>query len=172
MAAYEPWGGDYFVVKDTMPTSDWPSAVINERVYTLDGTMDARGPPTGGIDWYESRVAEPDAMLKDMIAVLHPDKNNYAPTDLTYLRHAATGTSHLVKANECSDASTPRPMCGNDCASGECAALGITKSELAEAKVLATKSTGIICMCGGHVSVCEHRVLCLKLLVVQAIRMV
>ena len=64
----------------------------------------------------------------------------------------------------------------SSCASGECAALGITKSELAMANVLATKSTGmiIICVCGGHVRVCQHRVLYLnlKLLVVQAIRMV
>jgi len=58
--SYEPWGSDYHVIKTSMPASNWPPAIINGRVYTLDGTMDAKGPPTGGSDWYESRVAEPD----------------------------------------------------------------------------------------------------------------
>ena len=60
---YEPWGSDYHVIKTSMPASNWPPAIINSRVYTLDGTMDAKGPPTGGSDWYESRVAQPDGAL-------------------------------------------------------------------------------------------------------------
>ena len=99
MATYKPWGSDYYVIKPTMPASDWPPAFIDRRVYTLDGTMDARGPPYGGTDWYESRVAQPDGFLSDLIAVLHPSGSYYAPdyyspASLHYLRHASTGDPH------------------------------------------------------------------------------
>ena len=40
------------------------------RVYTLDGRMNSQGPPYGGIDFYESRYAEPDALLSDVF--VHP----------------------------------------------------------------------------------------------------
>ena len=103
MQSYEPWGSDYYVVKANMPASDWPTAFTSGRVYTLDGTMDANGPPTGGTDWYESRVAEPDGFLSDLIAVTHPTGTNYAPSGLHYLRHAATGTTNVVTAADCTN---------------------------------------------------------------------
>ena len=90
-----------------MPASDWPPAIINGRVYTLDGTMDAKGPPTGGSDWYESRVAEPDGFLSELIAVLYPSNSEYAPNGLHNLRHAATGTIRSVQPSECADVSAP-----------------------------------------------------------------
>ena len=90
-----------------MPASDWPPAIINGRVYTLDGTMDAKGPPTGGSDWYESRVAEPDGFLSELIAVLYPSNSEYAPSGLHNLRHAATGTIRSVQPSECADVSAP-----------------------------------------------------------------
>ena len=100
-----------------MPASDWPPAIINGRVYTLDGTMDAKGPPTGGSDWYESRVAEPDGFLSELIAVLYPSNSEYAPSGLHNLRHAATGTIRSVKPSECADVSAPHPTRAPTCES-------------------------------------------------------
>jgi len=100
-----------------MPASDWPPAIINGRVYTLDGTMDAKGPPTGGSDWYESRVAEPDGFLSELIAVLYPSNSEYAPNGLHNLRHAATGTIRSVQPSECADVSAPHPTRAPTCES-------------------------------------------------------
>ena len=69
---YQPWGSDYHVIKTSMPASNWPPAIINGRVYTLDGTMDAKGPPTGGSDWYESRVAQPDGVRHMLFGASYP----------------------------------------------------------------------------------------------------
>ena len=117
MATYEPWGSDYYVIKPNMPASDWPPAIVAGRVYTLDGTMDANGPPYGGTDWYESRVAEPDGMLSDLIAVLNPTGSNYNPSALHYLRHAGSGTTRSVTASDCTDASASRPILAASCQS-------------------------------------------------------
>lgn len=67
--SYEPWGTDYHLIKTTMPESDWPKAFVNNRLFRLDGTMDSRGPPNGGSDWFESRFAEPDG--KCLCSPLH-----------------------------------------------------------------------------------------------------
>ena len=79
--SYEPWGSDYHVIKTSMPASNWPPAIINGRVYTLDGTMDAKGPPTGGSDWYESRVAEPDGALFIFGPFAYISHNTRSPFD-------------------------------------------------------------------------------------------
>ena len=79
--SYEPWGSDYHVIKTSMPASNWPPAIINGRVYTLDGTMDAKGPPTGGSDWYESRVAEPDGALFIFGPSAYISHNTRSPSD-------------------------------------------------------------------------------------------
>lgn len=117
MSTYEPWGSDYHVVRAGMPASDWPPAFTSARVYTLDGTMDGNGPPYGGIDWYESRVAEPDSMLADLIAVLHPTNTATAPNGLHYLRHARDGEVEVVMASDCIDPSAPHDVRAPTCAS-------------------------------------------------------
>lgn len=101
VSSYEPWGSDYHVVRNEMPPSDWPRAILNARVYTLDGTMDSRGPPFGGTDWYESRVAQPDGFLADLISVIHPNNADHVPSGMQYLRHAATGVSKQVSSSQC-----------------------------------------------------------------------
>lgn len=121
MDSYEPSGSDYFVIKQTMPESDWPTAFTHERVYTLDGSM----VETGGIAWDESRFAEPDSMIKDLIDVLHPVNDEYAPSGLYYLRHAATSVPRYVKAEECSAKRVIRATA--------CDKLGIEVSELSKA---------------------------------------
>ena len=116
MSSYEPWGSDYYVIKQNMPASDWPPAFVNGRLYTLDGTMDSRGPPRGGTDWYESRVAEPDTFLADLIAVAHPaTPGNFNPSGMHFLRHARDGTTTTITSAQCTNPSathsTHAPTC-------------------------------------------------------------
>ena len=145
MTTYEPWGSDYHVIKETMPASDWPTAIINERVYTLDGAK-ADGATASGLDWDESRFAEPDALIHDLIAVLHPVDNDYAPTGLHYLRHAASGTSpRLVKATDCADAAATRPI-----RAATCKTLGITKSELVVKSLKTGEGINSTCQLPAH----------------------
>lgn len=97
---------------------------MDGRVYTLDGTMDSSGPPYGGIDYFESKVAEPDGMLSDMIKVLHPAGTNYQPSGMTILRHAATpGDIVSMTAAMCTDPTAARPI-----KSATCAQLAATNS--------------------------------------------
>ena len=100
---------------DGVSASSRPSAFSTGRVYTLDGTMDSRGPPYGGTDYYESRVAEPDGFLSDLIAIIHPTNNVYNPSGLQYVRHAETGTPHSVASTDCTDTSAPRPIRAPTC---------------------------------------------------------
>mmetsp|Transcript_10884 Transcript_10884/g.36006 ORF Transcript_10884/g.36006 Transcript_10884/m.36006 type:complete len:985 (+) Transcript_10884:80-3034(+) len=115
MGTYQPYGADYYIVRKDMPQSDWPTAFREGRVYTLDGTMDANGPPKGGTDWYESRVAEPDAFLTDLVDVLHPIASNYAPEGLHFLRHVPTGSITSVTPSSCANPSGSRPVRSPTC---------------------------------------------------------
>ena len=110
-ASYTPYGSDYHVIQKTMPASDWPKAFVNGRVYALDGTMDKSGPPYGGTDWYQTRVAQPDGFLSDLIDVLHPTGADYAPAGMKYLRHVETGTNKLVTAAD----TCPSPVHAQTC---------------------------------------------------------
>jgi len=85
------------------------------RVYTLDGTMDSNGPPYGGTDFYESRTAEADRFLADLIAVFHPTNGDYQPSGLVYLRHAKNGSPSLTSASSCADVTAPRPVRSSTC---------------------------------------------------------
>jgi iron complex transport system substrate-binding protein len=89
---------------DGVAAANLPAAFTNERVYSLDGTMDSRGPPNGGTDYYESRVAEPDGFLSDLISVLHPTGTNYNPAGLTYLRKLSNGNAvSLTDPSTCNE---------------------------------------------------------------------
>jgi hypothetical protein len=100
---------------DSVAPSDLPNAFATGRVYTLDGTMDSTGAPYGGTDFYESRIAEPDALLADIIATVHAASPNYAPTGMTHLRHASTGSVRQITASMCTDASAPREVRAATC---------------------------------------------------------
>ena len=100
---------------DTALVGAMPKAFVSGRVYTLDGTMDSRAGQYGGSDWYESRTAEPDTFLDDLIKVAHAAPGFYAPTGMTYLRHAATGVTVPVTASMCADVSAPRPVKAATC---------------------------------------------------------
>ena len=100
---------------DSVPAADRPPAIAAKRVYTLDGTMDSRGPPYGGTDFYESRVAEPDGFLADVIKVAHPSGTDYSPAGLRYLRHAEAGTIATVTATDCTNVNAPRPIHASSC---------------------------------------------------------
>ena len=145
MTNYEPWGSDYHVIKETMPASDWPNAIINERVYTLDSTMNSNG----GIDWDESRAAEPDSMIHDFIAVLHPVNDNYSPSGLNYLRHAASGVS-VENGRVCSV--TTRGIHAATCEqlnipTKKVAVIAGTTSEATTSATETIKEDGITCLC-------------------------
>ncbi len=96
------------------PTSTLPNAFLNARVYTIDGTMDSTGASGGGTDWYGSRVAEPDALLADFAAVLHPSASDAQP-DLHYLRHLVTGSITSVASSSCADTAAARPVKAPTC---------------------------------------------------------
>ena len=73
-------------------------AFTNGNVYTLDGTMNSGG-VYGGTDWFESRIAEPDAMLEDLIAVLHQGSTAIkaaAPGNFLRDVHNGGGTAKAV----------------------------------------------------------------------------
>ena len=81
-----------------------PRAFQTGHVFALDGTMDSRGPPYGGTDWFESRIAEPDAFLEDLVKVAH--SNVTASTQLKFLRHVLSGGHKVVTAADCAGTAT------------------------------------------------------------------
>ena len=81
-----------------------PRAFQTGHVFALDGTMDSRGPPYGGTDWFESRIAEPDAFLEDLVKVAH--SNVTASTQLKFLRHVLSGGHTVVTAADCAGTAT------------------------------------------------------------------
>ena len=114
-------------LENTAPAS-MPRAFRNSNVYTLDGTMSANNQ---GTDYYESRVAEPDGLLADIIEVAHPNRpSNLPPRTMAYLRNAETGTQTVVSASMCTDVNAPRPVRSSTC-SGLAATSGGTLSWLA-----------------------------------------
>lgn len=64
-----------------MPGNNWPAAVKNDRVYKLDGTMN----PNSGIDWFESRVAEPDGMCQPGLSVTSSQPFRHSTPHLPHL---------------------------------------------------------------------------------------
>jgi iron complex transport system substrate-binding protein len=125
--------------------SSLPPAFTSGRLYTLDGTMAADGPPYGGIDWFESRLAEPDAFLADLIAIAHPTGTNYAPTGLKYLRHvgAATAAEHIIVTSAgCTDASAARAVRASTC--GALAASSTSLGWLASLEYTVPETTTVV----------------------------
>jgi hypothetical protein len=105
---------------DTASASTMPRAFTNGDVYTLDATMNSGG-ASGGTDWFESRIAEPDAILEDLIAVLHPGSSIAAAAPTNYLRDVhngggtATPVTELTAASCDTELSAVRPARSTSC---------------------------------------------------------
>jgi len=89
---------------DTANAASSLRAFANGDVYTLDATMNGGG-AYGGTDWYESRIAEPDAILEDLIAVLHPGSSIAATAPSNYLRDVHNGGGTMTAVTELTAAS-------------------------------------------------------------------
>ena len=98
-----------------------PRAFTNGDVYTLDATMNGGG-TYGGSDWFESRIAEPDAILEDLIAVLHAGSSVAAAKPKNFLRDVHNGGGAMTPVTELSgstcttDLSATRPARSTSCA--------------------------------------------------------
>jgi len=91
-------------VYDTASAAVMPRAFANGDVYPLDATMNSGG-TYGGTDWFESRIAEPDAILEDLIAVLHPGSSIASSSPSNFLRDVHNGGGTMTAVNAQSNAS-------------------------------------------------------------------
>jgi len=77
-------------------------AIVGQKVFRLDGTLSE----SGGMDWFESRLAHPQWVLQDLARAFRGEGETFQ-----YLRNIATGeTPHVVEVAHCT---TQLPACGD-----------------------------------------------------------
>ncbi|KAK9815804.1 hypothetical protein WJX72_009772 [[Myrmecia] bisecta] len=95
-------------------------ALANKKVFREDGLIS----PTGGLDWFEGAIAQPDKVLLDFRKAVAPAM--YQAYNATWIRNVAAGvTSKLLSSSACAQntacsAKAPAAICPfvKACASG------------------------------------------------------
>uniref|UniRef100_A0A7S3YMP4 Uncharacterized protein n=1 Tax=Lotharella globosa TaxID=91324 RepID=A0A7S3YMP4_9EUKA len=77
----------------------------NGDVWRLDGLASASA--GGGLDWYESAIPEPDAVIADLVSVLMPSVFPVAHSR-TWLRNIAVNEPIVIESATCQNTSLPR----------------------------------------------------------------
>jgi len=82
----------------------------NGDVWRVDGLKSA---PTGGTDWFESSIPEPDVVLEDLINAFDPSLN--PSHNRTWIRHVTTNEPVVIEEATCADVNAPRVSRADEC---------------------------------------------------------
>lgn len=93
---------DSFYTGFGMSSGSTVPAIVGQKVFRQDGTISE----SGGLDWFESRLAHPQWVLQDLARALRGDGDTFR-----YLRNiAANEVPQIVEAAHCL---TQLPACGD-----------------------------------------------------------
>lgn len=85
-----------FFEKYAMTGNESYPFVQNKGIYAIDKRMNING----GLDWYESALAKPDLVLRDVVSIIHPD---LLEKDRTYLRNIYDEQIVILTEADCTE---------------------------------------------------------------------
>lgn len=104
------------------------------KVYNIDKRQGRKG----GLDWFEGAIIEPDVVLLDIIAVLHPKTLDTCRTlgsyKTTWLRNIETETASILTSEMCTNTSSYREPLGSSLQPCECIAASGDRTDMQQYK--------------------------------------
>ena len=96
-----------------------------KQVWRFDGLQNAQW----ALDWFSGAVAEPDAVLKDLVGAVHPGS---AAQQGIWLRQLSAMQPTVVTATQCASANqlAAAPLLGTDCTVPTCVASGVNTTNV------------------------------------------